>query len=238
MSVERPEHPRLDGRYVFISASFPEAPPEYSEGPDSRDLLDAVASLARAILGADGRIVFGGHPSISPIVLDVASETVADDRDDEPLVVVYQSRYFSEHPELELPEATRRFGREAWADLRFTEGMGDDREDSLRRMREAMIEETNPVAAVFVGGMDGIFEEWELFRERYPDRPVVPIGSTGGASAKLLREVGERSTLDVPDREPGPPRPPTEFLERLGTSRTFPRLAVDVVRYIDESVAE
>jgi hypothetical protein len=41
-------------------------------------------------------------------------------------------------------------------------------------------------AAIFIGGMDGVELEWELFTTAYPKTPVFPIGSTGGAAALLL----------------------------------------------------
>jgi hypothetical protein len=55
-------------------------------------------------------------------------------------------------------------------------------------MRKAMFTEHKIEGAVFIGGMKGILEEFELLVEIQPDALVVPILSTGGAAA----ELGER----------------------------------------------
>jgi hypothetical protein len=53
-----------------------------------------------------------------------------------------------------------------------------------------MLRESNPVAAVFIGGMEGIFQEYELFRQVFPARPTIPIGGPGGASRQLVDQAG------------------------------------------------
>jgi SLOG cluster3 family len=45
-----------------------------------------------------------------------------------------------------------------------------------------MIHSTPFEAAVFIGGMDGLFEEWTIFTSRYPDAPAFPVASTEGAA--------------------------------------------------------
>jgi hypothetical protein len=41
-------------------------------------------------------------------------------------------------------------------------------------------------AAVFIGGMEGLFEEVELFKKLHPGAPIIPVASTGGAAKDLL----------------------------------------------------
>jgi len=52
-------------------------------------------------------------------------------------------------------------------------------------MRARMLEESNPVAACFVGGMDGILQEFSLFTKLFPGRPTYAIGRPGGEARTL-----------------------------------------------------
>ena len=55
-------------------------------------------------------------------------------------------------------------------------------------MRRRMIGETGFDAAVFIGGMRGIFDEHRLFTEYAPNAKILPVMSTGGAAEKLGKE--------------------------------------------------
>ncbi len=52
-------------------------------------------------------------------------------------------------------------------------------------MRKEMIESSNIVAAIFIGGMEGIEEEFNLFIEFHPNLPIYLMASTGGATRHL-----------------------------------------------------
>lgn len=52
-------------------------------------------------------------------------------------------------------------------------------------MREWMFRETRPAAAVFVGGMEGIREEFNLLAEMVPEARVYPFAFPGGEAARL-----------------------------------------------------
>ena len=41
-------------------------------------------------------------------------------------------------------------------------------------------------AAFFIGGMEGVEEEYALFRSQWPAVPVFPVASTGAAARRLL----------------------------------------------------
>jgi SLOG-like protein len=61
-------------------------------------------------------------------------------------------------------------------------------------MRRQMLTETEPDAAVFVGGMGGINAEYELFSEVRPGRPRYTLGAPGGEARRLqqpARTLGE-----------------------------------------------
>ena len=61
----------------------------------------------------------------------------------------------------------------------------NDRVASLARMREAML--TGPfVGGFFIGGMEGVEEEFAMFSRFQPGFPAFPIASTGAAAAKLF----------------------------------------------------
>ena len=55
-----------------------------------------------------------------------------------------------------------------------------------------MIGENDYYAAVFIGGMEGVEKEFEMFKELHPDVPCLPIASTGAAAKILYNEhLGE-----------------------------------------------
>lgn len=158
---------------VFLSASIPDPKRDayyYRTGvvPNIREAVRAVALevLPRAML------VFGGHPAISPFVRSVAKNLNAEDR-----VRIYQSKYFEAH----IPPEHRTFPDLVWVDE-----VPGDREQSLAAMRSAMLDDETLVAAVFVGGMEGVEQEYELFCRRHPGKPVYPIPSTGAAALRLF----------------------------------------------------
>jgi hypothetical protein len=45
-----------------------------------------------------------------------------------------------------------------------------------------MLSESEFSAGIFIGGMDGIEEEYNMFRHMYPDALLLPIASTGAAT--------------------------------------------------------
>ncbi|WP_265936886.1 SLOG domain-containing protein [Acinetobacter wuhouensis] len=51
-----------------------------------------------------------------------------------------------------------------------------------------MIVENDFCAAIFIGGMEGVEDEYKLFKEAHPNVPIFPIASTGAASKILYVE--------------------------------------------------
>ena len=64
-----------------------------------------------------------------------------------------------------------------------------DREKSILKMRQNMFKENDFMAAVFIGGMKGIVDEFRLFRQFHPGAKVIPVFSTGGAVLDLRDEI-------------------------------------------------
>lgn len=174
----------LAARRVFLSSGIPEH--DWSDAPFQRhEITQAVVAVARTVLMANGCLLFGGHPLITPLVFDVAGEIVdrQDNRSDR--VVLFQSTYFADA----LPAAVWDFRRAAWAsvhDVSRSVGPGNQLEPSLLRMREAMLGSQPPIAAaVFIGGKAGIADEYRLVRDRFPGAPLYPLRRPGGAAADL-----------------------------------------------------
>ncbi len=63
--------PSLHGLPVFLSASLPEA---LRRTPRALDLQFFLVAFVRGLLAAGGRLIFGGHPSVTPLVQRVASD--------------------------------------------------------------------------------------------------------------------------------------------------------------------
>jgi hypothetical protein len=178
---------------VFLSASIPNR--DWNGEFNVSEITDAVVAFARVFLTAGARLVSAAHPTIAPLLLYVAAEieSLQSER-----VLIYQSQLFEDA----LPTATRRFEAEGIGQVIWTEARDGDarvRETwgpSLDLMRRQMLRETNPRAAVFIGGMDGIQTEYELFTEEFPERPTYAAGYPGGEA----RFVSERSESSLRSR--------------------------------------
>ena len=161
---------------VFLSAGVPDSAALHFLGEgDSVAISAAVAAVLEVTLGRR-RLVWGGHPAITPMVWAFAESMGVDYGK---WVLLYQSLRFED----EFPEETALF-----QNVVFTERVGDGVEPSLALMRERMLGENGFESAVFIGGMQGIIDEHRLFVERAPDARIVPVVSTGGA-ARLLGEM-------------------------------------------------
>ena len=41
-------------------------------------------------------------------------------------------------------------------------------------------------AAIFIGGMEGILQEYDIFKSFHPDALILPVASTGAAAKNLF----------------------------------------------------
>jgi hypothetical protein len=175
---------QVDRRPVFLSASIPaeDRNPKYFTTADVVAIRDAVRALASTVLPT-GLLVFGGHPAISPLVLMVARRLKAVGR-----VRIYQSAFFRSV----VPRESVAFPNIVW-----TKSLHSAREDSLLLMRKEMLQSERFVAGVFIGGMEGVEQEFELFRQTHPGSPAYPIASTGAAAAMIFgRGEGPVGSID------------------------------------------
>lgn len=163
----------MDMSAVFLSASVPDPArdPTYFSTGDVVRIRAAVTALLEVVLPR-GVLVWGGHPAIAPFVRRVAGRLDRADR-----VETWVSAWFRD----QIPADTRKL-----PDLRWTPE-GEDLEQSLITLRERMLASHPFAAAVFIGGMEGVEREFDMFREAWPDVPVLPVASTGAAALRLWR---------------------------------------------------
>ena len=162
---------------IFLSASVPDPKrsAHYAESADTVAIASAVNALVHVVLGRR-RLVWGGHPAITPMVYSVAEGLGVDYSQ---WVTLYQSAHFEDR----YPEDNEKF-----QNVVYTQGQ-DNRESSLSFMRQRMFGDNVFSAGVFVGGMQGIVDEFHLFRHMHPNALLVPVASTGGAVLDVMAEL-------------------------------------------------
>ena len=170
---------------VFLSASvpFPEDTRYFEEGK-TLTILEATIALADFVL-PQTELVLGGGPVITPII-----KVVADRLDLFERVHIFQSAFFREKylPGLEL--------------YRYIEVQAEPTKDeSLLVMRRAMIQSAEFSAAIFIGGMESVADEWWLFGELNPTVPRWPVATTGGAAKQLWAALGDPPEASLLERQ-------------------------------------
>jgi hypothetical protein len=256
--------PPLRGAAVFLSASVPhvERDKRFLAGPlddwlmlrviDQR-VSDAVQCLVAQVLMAGGRLVHGGHPSITNAIATQAGNWMPSAGEmpekGEPPVLLYQSEIFEGTP---APPGREEMAASGFAAVRWTpktltasnvDGMSISERFSLlpewieawlpdqtsteasAALREAllvmrlrMLLDTQPRAAVCIGGMEGIEAEAKLYSDlcRHGllpgDGSVQVIASTFGAAAQL---EGDSVRLVDGGHSPRSERAAEDLLERI-----------------------
>lgn len=163
---------------IFLSAGVPtpDRDPIYFGTTDIIAIRDSVIALASTVLATNGyHLIWGGQPSITPLialVLERFNLTMSD------RVTLYQSYEFERF----FPKENDNVGRIIYTEKR------ESRAASLRLMREHMIGDHDYIAAIFIGGMEGIRDEYFIFKEFHPNVPCFPIASTGAAARILYNE--------------------------------------------------
>ena len=162
---------------IFLSASIPlqERDPQYIETADIIAIRDAVIALTTVVLPRY-RLIWGGHPSITPLIYYVMERLNLNIQEH---MTLYQSRFFEKH----FPEDNNKF-----ENIVFTDVIDNDREKSLLYMRHRMLDDSKFAAGIFIGGMEGVEEEYDMFIEKHPKALVLPIASTGAGAKKIYDE--------------------------------------------------
>ena len=163
---------------VVLCASFP-APGERGDSVAPyfvAEIALAAASVAEAVLRSGAELVFGAHPTISPIVLQTAYLLDAGSN-----VQIVQSGHFEDRTTDEVHRLVDDLGAR-FLSVPSEEGLTA----SLSAMRRVMFAK-GPAAAFFCGGMDGLVEEFRLAAE--VGAPQFLITMPGGMTAILAREL-------------------------------------------------
>lgn len=180
---------------IFLSAGVPELregrEQQYFETADITAIRDSVLSLIYVCLKLDIKIVWGGHPAITPIVYEAIrnyeeKEKKACSRLSDSEIKTYiqshvhlfQSSWFKDR----LPKDNNKF-----ENVTLTERL-ENLGDSLYKMRLEMLKSYDLSAAIYIGGMEGVIDEDILFNKLHPNKPTYPIASTGGAALELYEQ--------------------------------------------------
>ncbi|MGP1720085.1 SLOG domain-containing protein [Shewanella frigidimarina] len=172
---------------IFLSASIPViGRGQYYETADPFLIQCAVREMAIATVRRH-KIVWGGHPAITPMIWSICEDLGVDYTSS---VVLYQSRFF----EGRYPEENQRFDN-----VVYTDPVPGDIKGSLQLMRQQMLSREDLIGAVFIGGMDGVEVEYDIFRRFNPEAFVLPVAAPGGAALNLARDNGYFSGRELED---------------------------------------
>jgi hypothetical protein len=130
--------------------------------------------------------VWGGHPAITPLLWAAAQSIGVEYAT---AVDLFQSRFFKDE---DFPQENKHF-----ANVTYIDPVPGDLAKSLKAMRLAMMTSTTFDAAVFIGGMEGIRDEYEMFVSTWPNATCIPIAQTGGAACQLAIDIGYKPPADV-----------------------------------------
>lgn len=170
----------LNGTPVLLSAGMPD---DLAAGPRAQELSIAIGLFVHEVVAAGGRIVFGGHPSITPLVREAVTQLGKEN-----VVDLYQLRRFEGTAPEDIQDSS------VFSEIHWIEP-ADDIDAELARMRDRMAKAAR--AAVFLGGKTadhygktpGIRDEYQRFIEKHPDGPIYLVGLLGGETLSLIREI-------------------------------------------------
>lgn len=172
---------------IFLSASVPLVNRgNYHETANPFLIQCAVRELVISVI-RQHKIVWGGHPAITPMIWSICEDLSIDYSE---AVVLYQSRFFQDR----FPEENQRFHN-----VVLTDAVSTDMNASLLLMREQMLSRHDLVAAVFIGGMEGVEAEYDLFIRFHPQAKVLPVAAPGGAALELAKRLGHFDESELHD---------------------------------------
>lgn len=180
---------QLDGLPVFLSASLPAA---LEGSPRALDLQGFVVAFVRGLLAAGGRLIFAGHPSVTPLVQRVALDFGP------ATVELYQLSRFRKTapPEVNAPQFALH-----WIN---SPKLAPMRDEMVARARAAVFVGGKTREEGPVGGVPGIRDEYQRFLCRHPRGPAYLVGLLEGEAARLITELdpegGEPSGLTPGER--------------------------------------
>lgn len=172
---------------IFLSASVPmNTRGTYHETANPFLIQCAIREVLIAVI-RQYKIVWGGHPAITPMLWSICEDVGVDFAD---AVILYQSKFFED----DFPEETKKF-----RNVIFTETINDNREASILHMRKEMLSRPDLAGAVFIGGMEGVETEHAIFKHFHPHASVLPVPAPGGAALTLALDHGYGKNTDLDD---------------------------------------
>ena len=168
---------------IFLSASVPTPKREFYGTENIFAIREAIIAFTSVCMEYGIHFYFGGHPAITPLVWQVAKQKL---NGANPLVDIYQSKIFGDT----IPKEVSDF-----RNVHFTEAVNNSIPDSVQAMREEMFSENTTECAIFIGGMNGILDEYNMLKSKYPNAKYYAFASTGGASEELYHQIGIKNEL-------------------------------------------
>lgn len=194
---------------VFLSASVPNV------GDGNYDYLrihDIVVTLTYEIIKRGGTLVFGGHPTITPIIQNVM-EIMGFDRQSGiyPDIRLYQSKYFKEEYPLEVKLFPEKLLQETEIRGENIESGENSKQASLKYMRTRMIIDDGIkfTSAIFLGGKykitpkdSGVWEEYEIFKMHHKNARCLFFENTGNVPKSLKNKEKPECEFDSIEKLP------------------------------------
>lgn len=184
---------------IFLSVGVPRTDSALYDQCDPMLIQAALRTFLYTVLGRK-HLVFGGHPTISPLILAVCEDIGVDNGS---AVTVYQTEFLEE----KAPKVNATFGNLVKVNAEST------LETSLEALREVMLSSHEFETAVFIGGQEETLQDHELFRDRHPSVKVIALRSTGGASASI---ASNEDASDEPTTTQCPEAGYDELLDYVG----------------------
>jgi len=156
---------------IFLSVGVPGFDSPFHDTCDRMLIQAALRTFLYTVLGRK-HLVFGGHPSISPLILAVCEDLKVENKC---AVTVYQSEFLDDG----APKVNSRFDRLVKVAAAST------LESSLANMSEIMFRSHQFETAIFIGGDQATLEEHAKFKYLHPTAKVIALRSAGGTSAAI-----------------------------------------------------
>ncbi|MFY9222922.1 MAG: hypothetical protein WAQ98_09645 [Blastocatellia bacterium] len=173
---------------VFLSLSLPK---ELIGTNQAQDLYDFLASIVKAIAISGGNIVFGGHPTITPLIHKMVISLGVS----YPCIHLFQLERFKNDAPPEIGD--ERVFQLTW----YKDHASID--IALGNMRAVMARQAQ--AAVFLGGnrksithTPGIKDEYSKFISYHPKGPAYLLGFLGGTTTEIISDI-EKQGISEPN---------------------------------------
>lgn len=197
---------------IILSGAFPECDVELYKNP----LMEALKIFSQEIIKNGYILVFGSHPTFQKLIFEVAGEFSDNPKE---TLQMYISKYFEDKYSIEeLQEHAAVYEIEVLG----------ERNQSLTKMRDAMIAAEDVCAVICLGGKvkkdnpkeRGVDEEIQIAQTK--GVPVFLVGSVGGRASELAMECKTANNWEAMNRAS------TELNEEFLFSVNYRKLANSV----------